>query len=315
MEKAKKMVKDAADAGVECIKFQMHVIEDEMAPIAKQVVPGHTKESIWEIIEGCALTKENHVELKKYCEELGIIYLCTPFSREASNRLNDMGIEAFKIGSGECNNYPLIKHIAGFRKPVILSTGMNNIESIKKATKILKKMKVPHALLHCTSLYPTPYEKVRLGALAEMKKEFPNVVIGLSDHSIGNYAGFAAVALGASIVEKHFTSDRNWPGPDIPLSITPDELSELIEGCNAIHKSLGGHKNILEEEHPTINFAYATVVSIKYIKKGERFTPDNLWVKRPGTGEILAEHYEKILGRKAAQDIASDVQLKREDIE
>lgn len=314
INKAKRMIKDAADSGAECVKFQMHVIEDEMIPEAKKVVPGNAKESIWNIMERCRLTKEEHIELKRYCEELGLIYLCTPFSRAAADMLNDMGVEAFKIGSGECNNYPLVKHITSFGKPIILSTGMNDLESIKKSVKILEEAGVPYAILHCTSLYPTPYEQVRLESLKELKTEFPEAVLGLSDHSVGNYACFGAVALGASILEKHFTSDRKWAGPDIPISITPDELADLIKGSTIIHKSLKGRKIILKEEQPTINFAYACVVSTKNIKKGEAFSQDNIWVKRPGTGELKAEHYESILGKISKSDIKKDEQIKWRDI-
>lgn len=307
-EKAKKMVDDAKKAGAECVKFQSHIIEDEM--IENNVIPGNAKESIWNIMKRCALSEKEEIELKKYVEYLGMIYLCTPFSRAAADRLQKMGVSAFKIGSGECNNYPLIKHIASFGKPIILSTGMNDIKNIKKSVEILEKAGVDYALLHCTSMYPTPYEKVRLGALADLQKNFKNAVVGLSDHSLKNYTSFAAIPLGASILEKHFTSDKNWPGPDVPISITPPELKNLIEGANAIHKALGGDKTILKEELPTIKFAYASVVSIKNINKGEVFSKDNLWVKRPGTGEIMAEHYSKILGKKANKDIQKNSQLK-----
>ena len=311
INRAKRMVKDVAGAGAECVKFQMHIIEDEMVPEARKVIPGNAKESIWDIMERCSLTKEEHILLKKYCEELGLIYLCTPFSRAASDILNEMNVDAYKIGSGECNNYPLIKHIASFGKPIILSTGMNDISSISESVEIIKKVGVPYAILHCTSMYPTPYNKVRLGVIDEFKKLFPGIVIGLSDHSLGNYTCFAAVALGASIVEKHFTSEKNWPGPDIPISVTPDELSQLINGSNAIHDALGGSKEVLEEERPTIAFAYSSVVSIKSIKKGEKFTRENIWVKRPGTGDIPASKFESILGKEATVDIAKDTQLRR----
>jgi N-acetylneuraminate synthase len=261
----------------------------------------------------CALSLEEDIKLKKYCEGLGVIYLCTPFSREAANRLNKMNVEAFKIGSGECNNYPLIKHIASFGKPIILSTGMNDLDSVRKAVNIIEEAKVPYALLHCTSLYPTPYEKARLNAILEMKKEFPNAVIGLSDHSVGNYACFGAVALGASILEKHFTSEKSWAGPDIALSIDPTELKDLIKGSDAVHKALQGEKGILPEEQPTIDFAYSSIVSIKNIKPGEKLTTDNIWVKRPGKGGIRAEDFEKVLGKTAKKNIFKDTQLLGED--
>jgi len=313
MRKAKKMILDAVKAGAECVKFQHHVIEDEMAPAAKKVVPGNADVSIWEIMERCALTKADHEELKKYCEELGIIYLCTPFSRAAANELRELNVNAYKIGSGECNNYPLIGHIASFGKPIILSTGMNNIESISKSVEIIKKAGAPYALLHCVSMYPAPYNKVHLNALKQMMEKF-DVPVGLSDHSLGIYTCLGAVALGASILEKHFTSDKSWPGPDVSISIDPAELKELIVGSKAIKEALEGNKEILAEEQPTINFAYASVVSIKNIKKGEKFTKDNLWVKRPGIG-ILAEKFFGILGKTAAENIGKDELLKESDIQ
>lgn len=313
-KKAIRMVDDAFKAGCECVKFQSHVIEDEMIPEAKKVIPGHTKDSIYEIMERCALSEKEEIKLKKYVEKLGMIYLSSPFSRAAADRLNKMGVKGFKIGSGECNNYPLIDHIASFKKPIVLSTGMNDIASIKIAVKTIKKHKTPFALFHCTSLYPTPYTKVRLGGIEELRKNFPGIPIGLSDHSIGNYTSFAAVALGASLIEKHFTSNKKWSGPDIPISIDPKELKDLIIGVDAIHKSLGGKKGILKEEKPTIDFAYACVVSITDIKAGEKFTRVNIWVKRPGTGQIKAIDFPKVLGKTALNYIKKDTQIKWKDL-
>ena len=306
-DKAKQMIKDAFDANAECVKFQCHVIDDEM--IKNNVIPGNSTESIWDIMNRCSLTEEEEIKLKEYVEDLGMIYLSTPFSRNAADRLNKMNVDAFKIGSGECNNYPLLKHIASFGKPIILSTGMNDIRSISIAVKILQKSKTDFALLHTTSMYPTPYDKVRLGAISDLLKYFPETVIGLSDHSIGNYTCFAAIPLGASILEKHFTSDKNWPGPDIPLSVDPLELKNLIQGSNAIYQSLNGKKNILKEEKPTIDFAYACVVTIKQIKKGDILSKENIWVKRPGTGQILAKDYDNVLNKVTKSDIPKDSQL------
>lgn len=309
-KKAKRMIYDAHKSGAECVKFQAHVIEDEMAPIAKKVIPGHTKESIWDIMSRCALSEEQDVELKKYTESLGMIYLSTPFSRAAANRLERMEVLAYKIGSGECNNYPLIEHVASFGKPIIMSTGMNDLKSIRKSVAILKKNRIHYALLHCTSIYPTPYEKVRLGAILELKTAFPDAVIGLSDHSLSNYPCLGAVGIGASILERHFTSDKKWPGPDIAVSMNPSDLKQLIDGSRAIFAARGGRKTILPEEKPTIDFAYATVVAIQNIKRGERFSKRNIWVKRPGTGEIKAVEFKKILGKTAAINIKKDQQLK-----
>lgn len=314
LDKAIRMVDDAWRAGCECVKFQSHIVEDEMSAGAKQVIPGNASESIWDIMNRCKLNEEEEICLKRHVEERGMLYLCTPFSRAAANRLEKMGVSAYKIGSGECNNYPLIKHIAAFKKPVILSTGMNDLTSIAPAVEILRAAAVPFALLHCTSMYPTPYKLVRLAALAELKKSFPDALIGLSDHSLGNYTCFGAVPFGACILEKHFTSDKTWPGPDVPISIDPAELKDLIRGVNAIHQALGGNKGILKEEQPTIDFAYATVVAIADIEAGALFSDQNIWVKRPGTGEIKASHFESLLGKRASRRIPHDTHLKWSDI-
>jgi N-acetylneuraminate synthase len=207
-----------------------------------------------------------------------------------------------------------VQHIASYGKPVILSTGMNNLSSVAPAVEILRQAHVPFALLHCTSMYPTPYEKVRLGALQDLAEHFPEAVIGLSDHSLGNYTCFAAVGLGASILEKHFTSDKTWPGPDVPISIDPHELKELIVGSRAIHLALGGIKDILPEEQPTIDFAYACVVAIRDIAQGEQLTKDNIWVRRPGTGEIKAVHFESLLGKTVRRELLKDSQLNWSDL-
>jgi len=310
--KAKQMVDDAARAGAECVKFQIHVIEDEMAPIAKTTIPGNADVSIWEIMERCALTEEEDRELQAYTESKGMLYLATPFSRAAADQLERMGVYAYKIGSGECNNYPLIEHIANFGKPIILSTGMNDLDSIVKGVAIMEKADVAYALLHCTSMYPTPYERVRLEAITELKERF-NAPVGLSDHSLGIYTCLGAVSLGACILEKHFTSDKSWPGPDVSISIDPEELQELNLGARAIQQARAGSKGILPEEQPTIDFAYASAVAIKEIKQGEVFTKENLWVKRPGLG-IPAEKFWDILDKTAAQDIAKDELIKPGDI-
>lgn len=312
LSKAIQMVDDAHMAGCECVKFQSHVVDDEMIP--NDVIPGNANESIWNIIARCALSEVDERELKKYVETKGMIFLSTPFSRAAAERLESMGVCGFKIGSGECNNYPLIRHIAAYGKPVIVSTGMNDIESIRPTVDILRSFDIPYALMHCTSLYPTPYDKVHLGALAELSKNFPDAVLGLSDHSIGNYTCFAAVTLGAKLLEKHFTSDKSWPGPDVPISIDMIELMDLITGTQAIHLASRGHKQILDEEQPTINFAYASVVAIRDIQAGELLSYENIWVKRPGTGEILAARFEALLGLRAQHKIHKDSQVSWSDI-
>jgi sialic acid synthase SpsE len=312
--KAKQLVDAAISAGAEIVKFQCHITDKEMIPT--DMKPGKiSEERLWDIIKRCELTETEERDLQHYCRSKGVTYLSTPFSREAADRLHEMKVPAFKIGSGECNNVPLLEHIGRMGKPVILSTGMNDLESVKRSVATLQKHKVPIALMHCTSMYPTPYEKVRLGAIPQLQREFPECPIGLSDHSMHIWTCLGAVALGASILEKHFTVSRSWPGPDTPISIEPNELRDLIDGSRAIWKARGGEKTILTEEKPVIDFAYASVVAISPIRAGDTFSMNNLWVKRPGTGQILADRLNDVLGKRALKDIAADSQLKPTDIE
>lgn len=300
-------------AGAECVKFQCHIIEAEMLDTGMK--PGEiSDEPLWDIIKRCELTEGEEIALKSYCEERDIIYLCTPFSREASDRLEAMGVVGFKIGSGECNNIPLLTHVARKGRPIILSTGMNDLDSVRRSVEAIRETGCPFMLMHCTSAYPTAYEDVRLGAMAQLREAF-DVPVGLSDHSLGIYAGLGAVALGAGAVEKHFTISRQWPGPDNPISIEPGELEDLIKGSRAIFAARGGSKTILPIERPVIDFAYASVVTIADVKAGEELSTDNVWVKRPGDGPIMASDLESVLGRVARRYLAANVQLSRDDFE
>ena len=310
---AKHLVDEACSQGVEIIKHQTHVIDDEMTGESKKVIPGNSNISIYDIMSECALSEDDEIELKNYVESKGTIFISTPFSRAAANRLERMGVSAYKIGSGECNNYPLIEHVASFGKPMIVSTGMNTIESVKKTVKILEDNNIQYALLHTTNLYPTPFHLVRLGAMVELKDNFPNAVIGLSDHTTNNNACLAATALGASILERHFIDMKDREGPDILNSMDTKELGELIRDSEEIFKMRGGSKSEIIEEQVTMDFAFATVVSIKDISKGEKLSEDNIWVKRPGTGNIKAEHYKTLLGKVAIKDIKDDRHLTWED--
>jgi N-acetylneuraminate synthase len=313
LKTAFEMVDAAKRAGVEVVKHQTHVVEDEMSGAAKKVIPGNAKVSIYEIMERCALSEDDERKLKDHVESKGMIFISTPFSRAAADRLKGMNVPAYKIGSGECNNYPLLKHIASFGKPIVLSTGMNTIDSVRKAVDIFESARVPYALMHTTNLYPTPPHLVRLGAMVELGKAFPKAVIGLSDHTTDNVACLGAVALGASILERHFTDRMDRVGPDIVCSMDEQRCRELIQQSRTLHSELGGTKGPAQEEQVTIDFAFATVVTIAPIKKGEAFTMENLWVKRPGTGKIAAERFESILGKRASRDIPADTHLAETD--
>ncbi len=315
LKDAFKIVDAAINSGIEIIKHQTHIVHDEMSSEAKKVIPGNSDKSIYQIMEECALNEIEEISLKKYVEDKGAIFISTPFSRAAADRLEKMDVPAYKIGSGECNNYPLIEHIAEFGKPIILSTGMNDIDSIRPSVEIFRNKNVPFALLHTTNIYPTANNLVRLSAMTQLQDEFPDAVVGLSDHTITNHACYGAIALGASILERHFTDTMEREGPDIVCSMDPDAASDLLNGINILYEQRGGQKGALAEEQATIDFAFSTVVSIKPIKKGEIFSKDNIWVKRPGAGEIQAEDYKDILGKKAIKDIPIDSHLSWNAIE
>ena len=304
----------AISSGAEIIKHQTHIVEDEMSMEAKLVIPANADISIFEIIERCALSEEEEFQLMKYVQQKGAIFISTPFSRAAANRLAKFDVPAFKVGSGECNNYPLVKHIAKLGKPIILSTGMNTVETIKPAVEIIRAAKVPFALLHCTNIYPTPPELVRLGALEILREAFPDAVIGLSDHTTSNYTCLGAVALGASILERHFTDNMNRPGPDISSSMDPVALTSLIEGSKVIFSARGGVKGPVEAEAATIAFAFASVVATRDINPGELLNEENIWVKRPGGGDFNVSDYEALLGRTAARKISGGFQIKIADL-
>jgi len=316
LEIAKKMVDAAVSSGAEIIKHQTHIVADEMSKLAKKTVPGNTDVSIYDIMERCSLNEDDELELMGYTKERGAIFISTPFSRAAVDRLIKFDVPAFKIGSGECNNYPLLEYVASFGKPIILSTGMNDLRSVEKAVEIFRRKKVPFALLHTTNLYPTPPELVRLGAISELAEAFPDAVVGLSDHTTNNLACFGAVALGASILERHFTDSMERSGPDIVCSMDPGAVAELIEGAKILKCERGGSKKkLIDEEQVTRDFAFSTLVTIKEVKAGEVFTMDNLWAKRPGVGPVKAEFFNEVLGKRATRDIGDDEHLEFGDYE
>lgn len=312
---AKQMVDSAKRAGVEVIKHQTHIVEDEMSPKAKKVIPGNSNKSIYEIMDECSLNYDEEYELMRYVEKKGIIFISTPFSRAAVDRLVEFDVPAFKIGSGECNNFPLIEYMCQFKKPIILSTGMNDISSISKAVNILKKNKIDFALLHTTNLYPTPFSLVRLGGMQELMNNFNGIPIGLSDHTVNNLSSYAAIALGACIIERHYTDHMDRNGPDIICSMDENSCKELIANSITIKSMLGGIKEPAKEEKVTINFAFSTVVSIKDIKPGDTLTYENIWVKRPGTGQIKAEDFNNVLGKTSKKNIKTGEHLNWNDFE
>lgn len=308
------MVDAAARAGAKLIKHQTHIVDDEMSGAAKKVIPGNAKISIFEIMKNCALSEDEERELKKYVEDKGLVFLSTPFSRAAVDRLEKFGVKAYKIGSGEMNNHPLLEYVASIGKPMIVSTGMNDLESVSKAVEILERKNVKYALMHTTNLYPTAPHQVRLGAMEKMMEQFKGIPIGLSDHTVNNNACIAALALGAKLLERHFTDTMDRQGPDIINSMDESALVDLLTAAKEVPLMLGGEKKAIDAEKVTIDFAFATVVTIRPVAKGELFTEKNIWVKRPGTGEIRAEFYNKVLGSTSVSDIPEDAHLRWSDV-
>ena len=301
--------------GAEIIKHQTHIAEKEMSNEAKTIKPGNSKKNIFSIIKSCQLTENDEFKFAKYIKQKKRIFISSPFSREAVNRLEKIGVPAYKIGSGECNNYPFLEYVCKKKKPIILSTGMNDIQSIKKSVKIIRKHNIPYALLHCTNIYPTPNELVRLECINDLEKNFKDAIIGLSDHTRTIYSCLGAVSLGASILEKHFIDDKSKrKGPDVSCSMDKNELREMINGSKLIFSSLRGSKKALKEEIKTINFAFASIVATKNIKKGDRLTKENIFPIRPGTGEFGVKDFQSLLGKIATKDIKQNYQIKKRDI-
>ena len=282
-----------------------------MTSHAKQIIPSNADEDIFKIIEKSSLTEEEEIYLKDIVEKLGMIYLCTPFSIEAANRLERMGVKAYKIGSGEMNNLQLIEHIAKFGKPMLISTGMNPLHKIRSTVKLVEKYKIQYCLFHCVSIYPTPYDKVNLPGIDDLKYEFPNALIGLSDHSIGITSCFGAYMKGCQVFEKHYTSYMDWSGPDIEISITPKQLKSLIEQLDILsHCNKGeGRYKIQKEEQGTIDFAYCTLTTTRDLKVGHILCNEDLIAKRPNVGDFLAEDISKIIGKTINCDLKKNEKI------
>lgn len=315
MDVAKKMVTLAAKAGAECVKHQTHFVDDEMTEEAKNIYPPNADVSIWEVMETCALSAEDEMALKAHAESMGVIYISTPFSRKAANFLAEIDVPAFKIGSGEADNLPLIRHIAQFGKPVIMSTGMQSVNSIRPSVQILRDAGVPFALLECTNLYPSPPEIVSLSGVTELKHEFPDAVVGFSDHSIGPEMVLASVALGACILERHFTDSRYRPGPDISCSMDPLELRYINDKSREIHIATRNTKGRSAPEEAVYRFARGSIVADRDLFVGDVLDEGAIWARRPGSGEIAADQFDSLMGRRLKRNIARNAQLRWSDLD
>ncbi|HBV55904.1 MAG TPA: polyhydroxyalkanoate biosynthesis repressor PhaR [Rhodobacteraceae bacterium] len=311
---AKEMVRLAAGAGCEMIKHQTHIIEDEMTEEAKSIFPPNADVSIWHVMERCSLSQEDERELKRYSEELGMIWISTPFSRAAADFLEELDVPAYKIGSGEADNLPLIRHIARKGKPIIMSTGMQTIETLRASVQILEESGVEYALLECTNLYPSPAEIVSLRGVTDLKAAFPNAVVGFSDHSIGPEMALASVALGACILERHYTDTRYRKGPDIINSMDPSELRHIIDRSKEIWIAANNPKQRSSDEDSVYAFARSSVVADRDLPQGHVITEADIWARRPGSGEIAGFDFDKVLGKTLTRALVRNTQLKWSDL-
>ena len=311
---AREMVRLAALSGCEMVKHQTHILEDEMTDEAKAIFPPNADVSIWHVMEACALSLDEEAELKRYTESLGMIWISTPFSRAAADYLETLDVPAYKIGSGEADNLPLIRHIARKGKPVILSTGMQTIDTIRASVQILEDAGVPYALLECTNLYPSPPEIVSLRGVTDLKTAFPNAVVGFSDHSIGPEMALASVALGASILERHYTDTRYRKGPDIINSMDPSELRHLIDRSREIWIAANNPKQRTAPEEDVYRFARGSVVADADLAQGHVITEADIWARRPGSGEIPAYEFDKVVGKRLTRAVSRNTQLKWSDL-
>lgn len=311
---AERMVYMAHALGADAIKFQIHVLANEMLREAPK--SDNFDEPLYETLDKTNLTLDEHRRLKELCERLGITYLCTPFSRDGADLLDELGVGAFKTGSGELTNLPLQAHIAKKGKPMIISTGMSTEEEIEETVALVRSTGNPFVLMHCVSAYPAPYSIMNLRLIPKYQERF-QVPVGLSDHSRGIYTSLGAVALGACMIEKHFTLDKLQKGPDHASSLEPFELAELVKGADAVFEALGDQRRIFDQEAPIVAWARHSVVTERPIPKGTRITRDMVWVKRPspGSGVVPAKDLEKVVGRVTKIGLPKDVQVRWEHLE
>ncbi len=307
---AKQMIEEAARAGADYIKFQTFKPEKLVSKYAQkadyQKKTTGNNESQLQMLEKLALSYDDFVELKRYCEQSGIGFLSTPFDEDSIRFLDSLDMDFWKIPSGEITNYPYLVQIAQTGRDIVLSTGMCEMDEIADAMKVLEESGAGNiSLLHCNTEYPTPYEDVNLLAMKQMRTAFKKQV-GYSDHTVGIEVPIAAVALGAEIIEKHFTLDKNMEGPDHKASLEPLELSQMICSIRHIEKSLGdGNKKRTVSEQHNIAAARKSIVAKCAISKGDIFTEANLTVKRPGNG-ISPMRWKELIGTRAERDYLED---------
>lgn len=309
---ALEMARQAKLAKADVIKYQHHLPDEEMLPDVP--MSDNFEQPLYDFLKRHALTLNDHRRIKNYCDQIGITYLCTPFSWAAARELDALAVPAYKIGSGEMTDVPSLERIAGLGKPMIISTGMATLAEIQRTYDALIRKGVPLALLNCVSEYPPVYEDINLGVISAMRQRFPAAVIGHSDHTPDLFTCFAAVTLGACIIEKHVILDKRTPGPDQSVSIDFHDLAQLVDGIRKIEVALGAEKLVHGRERQIRTWAFRSIVTTRAVRAGEIFTSEMLWTKRPGTG-IPSHLLPQLLGRRATRDVASNKLLEWDDIE
>lgn len=317
---AKKLIDIAVNAKVDAIKFQTYnsdsLILKSTSKVDYQKAKTDSNESFYDMLKRYELSKENFIELKTYCEQKRLIFLSTPFDDKSVELLELLHVPAYKIGSGDMNNFPLLKLICSKQKPILLSTGMASLEEVKESVNFIIDNQVEEIVIfQCTTNYPAQYQEINLNVIETFKTEFPKFLIGFSDHSLGIEASIGAAAKGVKVIEKHFTLDKNMEGPDHGASLDPNELKEWVNGIRNLEKALGNFKKLPSKiELDIAKKARKSIVSIRNLKKGDILTTNNISIKRPGFG-ISPKFYEEMIGKKVKKEIPIDSIIKWEDIE
>jgi len=312
LETAKRLIEVAVEAGADRIKFQTFAADRLVATTARkadyQQQTTDAAESQHQMIHSLELSREMHEVLIAHCQQCGIQFFSTGFDPESIDLLASLGLDSFKVPSGEITNLLYLRHVGAYGKPVILSTGMANLGEIEAALAVLEEagtMREQITVLHCNTAYPTPMQDVNLRAMLSIREAF-GVAVGYSDHTLGIEVPIAAVALGATVIEKHFTLDRNLPGPDHRASLEPEELKTMVSAIRNIERALGdGIKRPRPSEVKNVLIARKSIVASREIRTGERLNSDNLTVKRPGIG-ISPMRWDEVLGRVASRDFSED---------
>ena len=311
VRQAEQLIEAAADSGADAVKFQTHIAAAEMLPSTP--TPPHFDEPRFEFTKRMELSLDQHLRLKVFAEQRGLVFFSSPFSVEAVDLLEQVGVPAYKIASGEVTNPPLVEAVAATGRPVLLSTGMSGLDDVERAASILRESGSPFLVMQCTSTYPCPPELVNLKAMVAMG-EVLGVPYGLSDHTPGVWTSVAAVALGAVAVEKHFTLSKRLYGPDHHASLVPDELAQLVQGVREVEAALGTGVKVRDPAHDPVRATFEkSVVTRIAVPAGTVLEAQMLTTKRPGTG-IPATLLGEVLGRRAARELEPDHLLREADL-